>query len=74
VAVASTGGRVTALREWSTDGSTFLDLISSRDSPSATCFIVDNIVFHECFIKWKNECVRVQQTDYSPKGSSRTSP
>jgi hypothetical protein len=47
------------LREWSRDGSIFIDSCVSVDFPPCTCFIMNNIVRHKSSIEWNSVRLRV---------------
>jgi len=70
VAASSREG-VTGLHEESPDGSPTLDLISSPDFHSGTCFTVDKIWFRQCPMEWESTGSRVRRTGYSSGGSRR---
>ena len=48
--------RVTAWHQRSVGGSQLLELFSGDYVPSDTCFILDNITFHNSSIDWDSMC------------------
>jgi len=46
-----------------------LDVFSSPDTPSRTCFLINRIKFHKSAIEWYSMLLRVQPTADSPNAS-----
>jgi len=46
-----------------------LDVFSSPDTPSRTCFLINRIKFHESAIEWYSMLLRMQPTADSPNAS-----
>jgi hypothetical protein len=72
--MASGEACVIALRKGSMDGSEILDSVSSKNSPSGTCLIVDSIALNKSCIECDNVCLLVPRPGNAPSGSPRQSP
>lgn len=70
-AIASSRALAIVVREGSVDGSRFLAMISSLDIPSGTCFIMNNIAFHEPAVGWISISFHALQTAFLTSGSHR---
>jgi len=68
-AIASSGEYLVTLHEARVDAWKFLDVFSSLDCPSDSCFIMDNIAFTKSLIERNSVRFRILRQEYSPRES-----